>query len=61
MTLASAQKSESFETTWLSANSECFIILFLQAMFTSFRLVQGFMQYYGINIWMTHAKATSLR
>ncbi|RLV90013.1 hypothetical protein DV515_00014604 [Chloebia gouldiae] len=30
-------------------------------MFTSFRLVQGFTQYYGINIWMTRAKATSLR
>ncbi|XP_065593383.1 ras-specific guanine nucleotide-releasing factor RalGPS1 isoform X4 [Cyrtonyx montezumae] len=31
------------------------------AMFTSFRLVQGFMQYYGISIWMMRAKATSLR
>ncbi|XP_065593382.1 ras-specific guanine nucleotide-releasing factor RalGPS1 isoform X3 [Cyrtonyx montezumae] len=34
---------------------------FCRAMFTSFRLVQGFMQYYGISIWMMRAKATSLR
>ncbi|XP_062447012.1 ras-specific guanine nucleotide-releasing factor RalGPS1 isoform X2 [Rhea pennata] len=31
------------------------------AMFTSSKLVQGFMQYYGISIWMMHAKATGLR
>uniref|UniRef100_A0A7M4EYJ7 Ral GEF with PH domain and SH3 binding motif 1 n=1 Tax=Crocodylus porosus TaxID=8502 RepID=A0A7M4EYJ7_CROPO len=31
------------------------------AMFTSFRLVQGFMQYCGTSIWMMPAKATGLR